>query len=860
MAIFTAIAAAIGLTGFFATAFVTVAGIATSIGLSYAAKALAGTPDTPTASAAAGFSVQGTLQAAGDVPRSFNVGYSVTAGSLVYPNTWGASGNTPNAYLTQVISLADLPGGALQEVWVNGALCTLGGVADANLGYPVTQYNKGGVDHLWVKYYNGTQTTADAFLVSTFGTDPNYPYQSTRVGKGVAYVIVTALVDDTLFTGFPTYKFGLSGIPLYDPTKDSTNGGTGTHLWSDPTTWGGDGDQFPAVQIYNILRGFSYGGRWLYGLQNMTAARLPAINWNAQIAKCRATITGVSGLEPTYRSGGQINVNAQIANTVEALLTACQGKISEIGGFYKIHLGAPDSPSFSFTDDNILSTEIQTFTPFFGLADSINGITASYSDPIQGWNSTVAPPLYVPAYEAQDGNRRLLANPSFDFVPYPAQVQRLMKSALSEARRARQHAIVMPPEFWIVEPGDVGTWTSTRNGYVAKQFRVDGTIDKANLDTGFSLTEVDPTDYNWNHAVDFTSPTSGPTIIARPAPQGIIAWFATASIIKDSNGISRRPAIALSWDGTVPGVIGVQFEVRLASDASSVTRGRTDQLAAGTLIISQSLLPNTAYEVRGQYIPSAPRDMLWSGWLAVTTPDVRESLVDFDASIVFQVTTVLDQLNDVKNQAAQIIASLASNDIARNWLDKKETKSELSSQIGLTNAQVTQVQTTAVSATQAIASLTTSVTAQFQAVNTVAAANTAGISDETVARANADSALATNIKSLSTTVGGHTASLQLVASSVNGNSVYLGLIGTIDGVTGGLVLTGVGNNGVVSYNLYLRGNFIVDGTITASKMNIGSLSAINANLGTVTAGLMQSPDGKFVIDLTNRRIVISDNS
>ena len=77
--------------------------MAVGIGLNYAARALAGKPKAP------GFSVQGKLQAGGDVPRSFMMGYGATAGSLVYANTWGQVDNSPNAYLVQVIALSDLP-------------------------------------------------------------------------------------------------------------------------------------------------------------------------------------------------------------------------------------------------------------------------------------------------------------------------------------------------------------------------------------------------------------------------------------------------------------------------------------------------------------------------------------------------------------------------------------------------------------------------------------------------------------------------------------------------------------------------------------------------------------------------------
>lgn len=63
---------------------------------------------------------------------------------------------------------------------------------------------------------------------------------------------------------------------------------------------------------------------------------------------------------------------------------------------------------------------------------------------------------------------------------------------------------------------------------------------------------------------------------------------------------------------------------------------------------------------------------------------------------------------------------------------------------------------------------------------------------------------------------------------------------------------------------------IADATITNAKIgdaeidvakidvaSITSLSALSADMGTITAGLMQSADGEFVIDLTNKYISIS---
>jgi predicted phage tail protein len=79
---------------------------------------------------------------------------------------------------------------------------------------------------------------------------------------------------------------------------------------------------------------------------------------------------------------------------------------------------------------------------------------------------------------------------------------------------------------------------------------------------------------------------------------------------------------------------------------------------------------------------------------------------------------------------------------------------------------------------------------------------------------------------------------------------------------------GVDTNGLTSTGtarawnpfVYRRagGDLIVDGSIDANKINVGQLSLIADNAGTITAGLMRSSDSKMQVDLNNKRILIAD--
>lgn len=65
----------------------------------------------------------------------------------------------------------------------------------------------------------------------------------------------------------------------------------------------------------------------------------------------------------------------------------------------------------------------------------------------------------------------------------------------------------------------------------------------------------------------------------------------------------------------------------------------------------------------------------------------------------------------------------------------------------------------------------------------------------------------------------------------------------------------------------IRGQLVVDGTITGQKIqadtiganhiSVVDLSALNANMGVLTAGLIQSPDQTFTIDLAQKEIMIT---
>jgi hypothetical protein len=397
---------------------------------------------------------------------------------------------------------------------------------------------------------------------------------------------------------------------------------------------------------------------------------LPAAHWVQQVEKCRAQITGEDGLEPIYRCAGEVTVNSEIGSALEAILTACAGRMSEVGGIFKVYVGAPDAPIAHLTDNEIVSLAPQTFTPFFGLSETVNGVIATYPSPNEGYVMRSTPPIYSAALEAEDGGRRLMTDVQLSFVPYPAQAQRLLTGELAAARRARRHTFTLPAKYRLIEPGDVVTWTSARNGYAAKQFRVDGVIDLPNCDLIVDITEVDPADHGgWVHSLDYVPVTPAALPSVRPTAQGVVGFNPVAVDISDAAGTARRPGLLMQWHGGVDDIAGILFEIRVAATLAVVSKAETRAFDAGELPVEAGLVAATAYEARAKYIPASPRAVSWTSWVGVSTNDVRFGVGDFGpdaivwSALAQEVRDQVDSAGDA-NLSAQLAASSEAGALA----------------------------------------------------------------------------------------------------------------------------------------------------------------------------------------------------
>lgn len=649
------ISAALAATSFMSAVFggaaLAVSSIVVAIGTSIVSSALKKAL-TPKASAGQqSYDVKFDVDLADDSPLTFCVGQFATAGKRKYLGSWGKE----TRFITDVIEVSCLPQG-FNGLWVDderaefvsgrlGAInasadrSKIGSISDYNdgaipagwlqIGRPVTNYmdadDEGTGYRIYLKWVDGNQTAADPLLVHLFGDDADYPWTAEMIGTGKSYAIITTRYDDDTLTSYPSYLVEPAPIALYDPRKDSTVGGSGSHRWGNGGTH--EATLNPAVIAYNIARGVYYGSEWVFGGKNMAAWRLPLAEWFAAMNECDAAVSLSDGsTEPAYRCGMEIEVSTEPLSVMEELGKAASMRFAEVGGMLKPCVGLPGSSVFSISDEDILITEGQSFTPFSPVSDTFNALSATYPEPAEKWANKDAPE-YVSAYwTAEDDGRYLPTSLSYSAVPFADQVQRLMRSQMEDYRRMRLHTFQLHPGAYALEPLDMITWDSARNGYQGKQFVVESVTKLPGMCVAVNLRECDPADYDWS--TDFELPyTTVPPINPIRWEQAIDGFAAVPTTIEDNNGVDRRPGILVSTLGGEVGVQQIRIQVRL--------NGQTENLhdvlrpyGSPFQWVIDGVLGATAYQVRGCLISDLGGVSRWSDWIYVLTDDILINTVD----------------------------------------------------------------------------------------------------------------------------------------------------------------------------------------------------------------------------------------
>jgi hypothetical protein len=569
----------------------------------------------------------------GTDPQGTIVGLYATGGHLTYRNSHGVN----RRFLTHVIEVSDLPGVQFGRLIIDGEYSALGTTEHADYGYPILSKNDGTYDRGWLRFVDGTHAGADAGLVARYSADPDRPWTTNHILSGVAHFILTFDQHRPSYpNGVPQVRFEMIGIQLYDPRLDDSVGGTGAHRWADTTTWATTTN--PIVIAYNIHRGLTLPSGEVWG-GDAESEDLPLDSWSPAMNACDQMVG--TPARKRFQCGFEIRFNEQPADVLDEIYASANAQVAELGGVWRVQVGAPAAAIMQITDADIIVTKAQQFDPFPGIEQTFNAISVAHPSRPALWNTTGLGPITNAQWEAEDGERNLFEL-KLPAVPWQEQARQLAQTLIRDQRRFRSHAHTLPPDYFQLEPLDSLDWTSAWNSYSAKAFGITQVAyDLRTLLIAVSSREHDPSDYTFDETLDFPEPpkVTGALVVT---DAGVPGFNAVGIELQDEAGQDRRPGVKLIWDTSIDKTVeALTFEIRLAGGVDLAFSASTSEVASGQYI-SGEVLPNTSYEAHAKAI-SGTRVTAWTAWKPFSTQDIRFGSDDIATSVTQTITDAQDR-------------------------------------------------------------------------------------------------------------------------------------------------------------------------------------------------------------------------
>ena len=845
-----AVAGAVGLTGAAAAVAGSLINIGVAVGLAYVSRSLQG------ASAGQETGLQTTVDLGGDQPRGFILGETGTAGHLVYFNTSGVD----NFYLQQVFVLGEGPHEGLTRIWVNGVEkgLTLLSSDQWKRTYSVDGFVSAiGGQTLFVDFWHGYQDQPVSADLVTYASPASRWTAQDRLA-GMCYAAVRAGYVDTLYdSGIPRFLFGVKGRRLYDWRKDTTVGGAGAHRWDDEHSWAYS--ENPIVGLYNYQRGLSLGGELVVGM-GVPPVDLISGMYTAAANACDVPVTEASGGEVArYRCATYVAATEEHGAVMERILESCAGSLYERAGAYGPIAGVAQTVTFpTITDGDLVVGQPVRFAAKASRSDLVNGVFGSYASVADQYQLVAYPARTDAAAEVEDTEIRHV-QVDYPQVPYQAQAQRLAELTLKLARLQATASITLGLAAIVLEPGDWVRWNSARYG--DRTYVVLSLTQNTDQTVTLNLRQVSTAAYGWTVGDEAPAPTPGEESVPAAQANGVTGFSLLAMTLTGAGGV-KSPAVRAFWtpitDQTITAVV---LEYRITG-TTDVLSERTTAVGNGEYLLKAGLVSETEYEVRATIETTPARTAVWTAWLSVTTtqqvvpstpaPNSITPAQFTEATrdlVVSRLLTAIETLQDGLSQLALIVADVD----AAGDLNKRELSRSLTVQVGSALARFTEQIAVLASENAAIAEQVTELEASLGSIDAnlkaryVVAVTPAGAIAAYELQATAEEASAGfRIIAMDDGAGGAVGQV-----SINADRFFI--TGSEDIGTAVFLVDNTGPTPVV----YLNGDLIANGTITANKLDVAVLSAIVANLGEIVAGIIRSADSRFYISADDGYILVT---
>lgn len=337
---------------------------------------------------------------------------------------------------------------------------------------------------LQMNVHTGGQTVVDS-LANTYV----HGWTNDHIGRNQTYVVLRIRVDaDLLPNGVNECKFKVKGKRLYDPRKDDTAGGSGTHRVDDATTW--EWSDNPALCAYDYLR--------FHGSRPVPHRRIPWDFAATSANYCDETVnyTNADGNAATgqrFGCNGVLNNSIRPGEALKHIMATMGAKPYRVGG--KIYIkpamyAGPATTTITVNDTN----EMPAYRPHRPLREQINTLRCEYVAPAKKWQVTSAPVISNASYVARD--RSVLESVvRLNMVTRDHQAQRLGMLKLERSRAGFVTSYTLPGLRLDIVPGNDVRFVDPSSG-IDKEFLVEeAKFNAAKNQTELSLVEDDQAIY-----------------------------------------------------------------------------------------------------------------------------------------------------------------------------------------------------------------------------------------------------------------------------------------------------------------------------------------------------------------------------
>lgn len=269
-------------------------------------------------------------------------------------------------------------------------------------------------------------------------------FDSSHKLRGVCYRVFQLTRDDKGWpNGIPAnFNSIVQGALVYDPRKDSTNLGSGTHTRTDPSTWEYSDNAALCIRWYvsgGSVTNDTTTRKIVYGLKEIDS-RIDDAYVIAAANHSDESLSGANAPPSGAQARYVIGIECSSGQTrrdilVELLATLGTGQLSYVHGTWRLYAGAYDAPANSFTQDDLYGE--MEISDTSSATDRFNTVCAAYVDSSQLWQAATTIYRTNSAYVTQDAGEVIQKTVTTRGVTDNYRAQRIAEQVMRASRLMR---------------------------------------------------------------------------------------------------------------------------------------------------------------------------------------------------------------------------------------------------------------------------------------------------------------------------------------------------------------------------------------------------------------------------------------